>query len=147
MTWRWNNAVENYVLINKLLPQVQNILWIYAENILNSQLSILSKMTHWLRHRRWDVGRPPSDALFVLLCRLQRTRRIKDLHVTRLKTVLTVWRRMWKTTNHFLQKKITSEWWLCDQKILVFKIMAMIGWTRLLSQIIHHPWQISADLQ
>jgi hypothetical protein len=59
MTWRWNNAVENYVLINKLLPQVQNILWIYAENILNSQLSILSKMTHWLKHQRWDVGRPP----------------------------------------------------------------------------------------
>jgi hypothetical protein len=59
MTWTWNNAVKNYVLINKLLPQVQNTLWIYAENILNSRLSIHFKMAHWLRHRRGDVGRPP----------------------------------------------------------------------------------------
>jgi hypothetical protein len=87
MTWRWNNAVKNYVLINRLLPQIQKTLWIYAKNILNSRLSILSKMAHWLRHRRGDVGRPPSDALFVLHCRLRRTRRIKDLHVTGLKTV------------------------------------------------------------
>jgi len=59
MTWRWNNAVENYVLINRLLPHVQNTLWICAENILNSRLSILSKMAYWLRHWRGDVGRPP----------------------------------------------------------------------------------------
>jgi hypothetical protein len=59
MAWRWNNAVENYVLINRLLPQVQKTLWICAENILNSRLSILSKIAHWLRHRRGDVGRPP----------------------------------------------------------------------------------------
>jgi hypothetical protein len=89
MTWRWNNVVENYVLINRLLPQVQNTLWICAENILNSRFSILSKMARWLRHRRGDVGRPPSDALFVLSYRLWRARRIKDLHVTGLKTVLT----------------------------------------------------------
>jgi hypothetical protein len=35
-------------------------------------------------------GDPPFDALFVLPCRLRRTRPIKDLHITRLKTVLTV---------------------------------------------------------
>jgi hypothetical protein len=34
-------------------------------------------------------GDPPFDALFVLPCRLRRIRRIKDLHVTGLKTVLT----------------------------------------------------------
>jgi hypothetical protein len=145
MTWRWNNAVDNYVPINRLLPQVQNTLWIYTKNILNSRLLILSKMAR-LRHRRGDVGRPPSDASFALSCRLRITQRIKDLHVTKQKTVLTVWHCLWEAIDHFL-RKINLEWWLRDQTILISKIMAMTGWIRLLPRIVHHPWQISADLQ
>jgi hypothetical protein len=92
-------------------------------------------MAYWLRHQRGDVGRPPPLWRIILPCRLRRTRRIKDLHVTRLKTILTVWRRLWEATNCFLRKKkLNSEWWLRDQTVLVSKIMAMTGWTRLLPQ-------------
>jgi hypothetical protein len=112
MTWRCNNAVENYVLINKLLPQVQKTLWICAKNILNSRLSILFKIAHWLRHRRGDVGRPP---LWRIVCSsLQITKNTTNQRSTRHRTenCSNSLAPSVGTTNRSLQKKKKTEWWL-----------------------------------